>query len=183
MKPESCSFTQTTQTCHAASWPFSTRRVSTRGLHCSASPALSRLLGQHQPHSTPNHTLAVSTQTVSHKSITSHASVAEAHIQEEAIERQHADKPAKSSSNNRKTHKQSAVQNPASQQSQLESLGLLEWPELCQQVINWLHLRNMCGFQLLICFATTQHATCYVSYCFALHSIAFLVCDLHFFTW
>lgn len=176
MKPESCSFTQT---CHAAKWPFSTRRLSTRKLQCSCSYALSVPWAQHQPHGTPNHTLAISTQTFPQRSITSHASIAEAPVQKEAIETRHADKSVKSSSNSRKMHKQSVVQNPASRQSQLESLGLLEWPELCQQVNNWRDLSNKHGIPAFdtICF----HAKCMspATSHVALHWIAFLVWVLH----
>ena len=172
MKPESCSFTQT---CHAANWLFSTRGTSTRGLHRSSSPAISRLRGQPQPQGTPNHSSAISLQTVPQRSTTSHASVAEAPIQNEAFEARHADKSAKSSSNNRKTQKQSAVQTPASQQNQLESLGLLEWPELCQQVNNWRHFCRTHGISAFDTICSNKEcmlpATSYVT----LHCIVVLI--------
>ena len=179
MKPESCSFTQTR---HAANWHFSTRHTSTRGLHCSSSPALSRSREQPQPQGTPNHSLAISMQTVPQRSITSHASVAEAAIQKEAIETRHADKSAKSSSSNRKPHKQSAGQNSASQHSQLESLGLLEWPELCQQVNKWPLLRNMHGIPAFDMIGSNMYACYLLTPRVALHCIALLIFGLEFCT-
>ena len=152
MKPESCSFTQNSP---ATSRPFNTRHVATRGLQCSASPA--RLLGQQQPCGTKSHASAVNVQKVLPRSLSSQASVAEAPTQMTAADIQHADRAAKSSSNRAKSQKPSLSEPSASQQSQLESLGLLEWPELCQQVSKQTCLTCVACWPLL-CFALTQNS-------------------------
>ena len=152
MKPETVSFTKISR---ATNRPFTTRRVVTRGLRCSSSPASL----QRKPCGTSNHTSAANVQKKPQRSVTQ-ASVAEAPTKTTAVDTQHADKAAKSISNHAKSQQPPSS---ASQQSQLESFGLLEWPELCQQVSKWLGMFCMV-VPVMLCLDTRllSPATCLV---------------------
>ena len=141
MQPKSCRLRWNS---HATSnWPYTPRHKSLGGLHGILSP-LSSFIGQHQH--LGNHASAINTQHIPQRSIISYATVVtatEAPIRKQAIDAQCADNPAKSSSNRKQKQKQPTLQNPDSRLSQLESLRLLEWPELCQQVFHLLIFRKM----------------------------------------
>ena len=153
MNSEFCSLTQKSG---APSRPFTARRVATAGLQCSSSFA--RLLRQRHPCDINTHTSAADVDNIPQRRLSSQASVAEAPTQAAAIDTQHADKSAKSSSDKRKSQKPSSSDTSASHQSQLESLGLLEWPELCQQVSECLQLVDMHG---MLASVMAHHMQCY----------------------
>lgn len=161
MQSEFCSFTQKSG---ATNRLFTTRRVATAGLQCSSSSA--RLLRQRHP--CDNHTSAVNPRNRPQRRLSSQASVAEAPTRPAAIDTQHANRTSKSSSNRTKSQKPSSSETSASQQSQLESLGLLEWPELCQQVSKWLNSGDVHGMlaSVMLCLDTKcmLPATCLVAW-------------------
>lgn len=106
-----------------------------------------------QQHHAEIHSSAVFVRSVPKRNMTSHATVVaatEAPIKREAIDTQHTDVPTNSNGHRRRRQKQLALKNSDSRISQLESLRLLEWPELCQQVSYLLqlgHAASSCGMQ------------------------------------
>ena len=133
MQPENCHFAQSWR---AANRPTSIRRqpCQLQGLHVP----LANLLPQHHAKH-PNSAIVV--RSVPQTNITSHATVfvaTEAPVKQEAVDTRRTDEP-KPSGHRKRKQQQLALENADSRISQLESLRLLEWPELCQQVGYLLH--------------------------------------------
>ncbi|KAL3147779.1 hypothetical protein ABBQ32_002512 [Trebouxia sp. C0010 RCD-2024] len=154
MQPENGLFTQSS---HAANRPIPFRRRSF-GMQRLHSP----MACLQQQHHAEIHSSAVFVRSVPKRNMTSHATVVaatEAPIKREAIDTQHTDVPTNSNGHRRRRQKQLALKNSDSRISQLESLRLLEWPELCQQVASFTSTAVAAELALAakLPMASTQH--------------------------
>lgn len=128
-----------------------------------------------QQHHAGIHRPAVSVRSVPQRSILPHGTIVaatEAPVKREAIDTQHTAEPTNSNGHRRRRPKQLALKNSDSQISQLESLRLLEWPELCQQVGYLLkpgHAATFCGMQDALLaqemYAQTTRPICFPKGC------------------
>ena len=93
-------------------------------------------------HHAKNHNSAIVVRSVTQGNTTSHTTAfvaTGAPVEQEAVDTHHTDEP-KPSRHRRRQQKQLALENADSRISHLESLRLLEWPELCQvgYLLYWL---------------------------------------------
>ena len=128
MQPEHCLFAQSSLAANRLI-PIRRQPSGLQGLHV----LLTNFLPQHHA---KNHNPATVVRSVPQRNTTSHATAfvaTGAPVEQEAVDTHHTDEP-KPSGHRRRKQKQLALEKADSRISQLESLRLLEWPELCQQV-------------------------------------------------
>lgn len=162
MQPESCLSTQSPHTPNR-SVLTRPRPCGVRGLHWPQANLL-------QQHHLDKHTSATSVRTVPPRYTTSYATTAiEAPVVGGASD---SDRPTNASGHGRQNHKQLALQDSDSQISQLESLRLLEWPELCQQVGHLLRHDGLLACMTTCCLQTCLAALQRLSGCMHLYQCA-----------